>query len=65
VLKVNRGDYEREEKQMSNRAERRRNHFIIAAIVAGAVVYVLLGQNVAYAALAALVGGFLAQAFWD
>ncbi|MGA3108624.1 MAG: hypothetical protein ABSD99_04085 [Candidatus Bathyarchaeia archaeon] len=49
----------------SNKAERRRNHFIIGALVAGVAVYALLGQNVVWAALAALVVGFLAQQFWD
>ena len=35
-------------KQMSNRAERQRNHFIIGAVIGGVLVYVFLGQNVVW-----------------
>ena len=65
MLKVQGGEQGRETKLMSNRAERQRNQFIIGALVAGALVYVLLGQNVVWAALAAIAGGLIAQQFWD
>jgi hypothetical protein len=66
VLKVQGGDeIKGETVSKSNKAERQRNHFIIGALVAGVLVYVLLGQNIAYAAIAAVAGGLLAQQFWD
>lgn len=66
VLKMQGGEHSEEAKQLSsNKAERRRNHFIIAALLAGVLIYLFLGQNVVWAAVGALAVGFLAQQFWD